>query len=228
MESMASLVARTVLGFGALLVALGAALFLPAGTFDYWQAWVYLLVFGGSAAAITVYLGRHDPALLQRRVSGGPTAEHERRQQLIQVIASVAFVGLYVVAGLDRRFGWSHIPAVVSLAADVVVAFGFLIVFFVFRENTYTSATIEVAADQVVISSGPYAVVRHPMYSGALLLLLATPLALGSWWALLMFMPLCAVIVWRLTDEERFLVARLSGYAEYRGRVRSRLIPGVW
>ena len=105
------------------------------------------------------------------------------------------------MAGFDRRFGWSDVPIVVSVAADVVVALGFLVIFFVFRENTYTSATIEVAADQAVISSGPYSVVRHPMYAAALLMLLATPVALGSWWALLMFVPLCAVIVWRLKDD---------------------------
>jgi protein-S-isoprenylcysteine O-methyltransferase Ste14 len=189
---------------------------------------VYLLVFGGSAGAITLYLWKRDLALLQRRVSGGPTAERERVQQVIQVVASVAFVGLYVVAGFDRRFGWSNVPVVVSLAADVVVALGFLIVFFVFRENTYTSASIEVAADQTVISTGPYGVVRHPMYAGALLMLLATPFALGSWWALLMFIPVCAVIVWRLSDEERFLSSNLPGYGDYRGQVRQRLIPGVW
>jgi len=225
---MASLAVRTVLGFAALLVALGVALFWPAGTFEFWQAWVYLAVFGGSAAAITVYLWNRDLALLERRVSGGPTAEHERSQQLIQVVASVAFVGLYVVAGFDRRYGWSNVPTGVSLAADVLVAVGFLIVFFVFRENTYTSATIEVAADQAVISTGPYGVVRHPMYAGALLMLLTTPPALGSWWALLMFVPLCAVIVWRLSDEERFLSANLAGYGDYCGRVRRRLIPGIW
>jgi protein-S-isoprenylcysteine O-methyltransferase Ste14 len=225
---MGSLAARTILGFAALLLALGVALFLPAGTFDYWQAWVYLAVFGGSAAAITLYLWRRDQALLERRVSGGATAERERIQQVIQLAASIAFVGLYVVAGLDRRFGWSHIAVGFSLAADVVVALGFLIVFFVFRENTYTSATIEVVADQAVISSGPYGLVRHPMYAGALLMLLATPVALGSWWALLMFIPLCAVIVWRLSEEERFLSANLRGYADYRTRVRQRLIPGIW
>jgi protein-S-isoprenylcysteine O-methyltransferase Ste14 len=225
---MASLAARTILGFAALLLALGVALFLPAGTFDYWQAWVYLLVFGGSAAAITLYLWNRDLALLRRRVSGGPTAERERSQQLIQLVASIAFVGLYGVAGFDRRFGWSHVPVVVSLGADVVVALGFLIIFFVFRENTFTSATIEVATDQTVISSGPYGVVRHPMYAGALLMLLATPVALGSWWAILMFIPVCAVIVWRLSDEEQYLSANLTGYDEYRARVRRRLIPGAW
>jgi len=228
MGSMGSLAARTILGFGTLLLALSVALFWPAGTLDYWQAWVYLVVFGGSAAAITLYLWNRDLALLERRVRGGPTAEHERSQQLIQLGASVAFAGLYVVAGFDRRFGWSNVPIIASLLADVVVALGFLIIFFVFRENTYTAATIEVAADQAVISTGPYGVVRHPMYAGALLMLLATPIALGSWWALLMFMPLCTVIVWRLSDEERFLSANLPGYSQYLARVRRRLIPAVW
>lgn len=225
---MRTVATRTILGFTQLLIALGVALFAPAWTFDFWQAWVYLLVFFTSAALITLYLWRSDPQLLQRRLKAGPAAEREKSQQLVQLVAAVAFVGLFVLSSLDRRFGWSTVPSLVSIAADLLVALGFLIVFFVFRENTYAAATIEVAADQAVVSSGPYAVVRHPMYAGALLMLLATPVALGSWWGMTMFIPMVVVIVWRLIDEETFLSSSLKGYAEYRARVRHRMIPGIW
>ena len=207
---------------------MGAAIFVSAGTLSYWHGWLYLLAFFGSAAAITLYLWRADPALLERRVNAGPAAEQDLSQQIIQSVAAVAFIGVLVVPALDHRFGWSSVPAVLSVAADLAVVGGFWIVFLVFKENTFTAATIEVAGEQTVVSTGPYAVVRHPMYAGALLLLLATPIALGSWWGLLAFLPMLAAIVWRLRDEERFLTEHLSGYAEYCRRVRFRLAPRIW
>ena len=178
---MNNLLVKTFLGFAFLLLVLALALFIPAGTLNFWQAWLYLAVFAFCTILITLFLIRRDRELLARRVQAGPTAETRRSQQVIQSFASLFFILLFIVPGLDRRFHWSSVPLVVSLAADGLVAVGFYIVFRVFRENTYTSATIEVADEQKVISSGPYAVVRHPMYSGAFLLLLATPLALGSW-----------------------------------------------
>jgi protein-S-isoprenylcysteine O-methyltransferase Ste14 len=225
---MSKLIGQAILGFLALAVAMGAALFLPAGTLAYWQAWVYLAVFLGSAAAISIYLARNDPALLQRRVNAGPTAEQERSQQVIQALASLAFVSVLVVSSLDHRFGWSSVPIWTSLLSEVLVLLGFVVVFFVFRENSYTAATIQVAQDQRVISTGPYAVVRHPMYAGAGLLMVATPPALGSWWGLLAVAVLMAAIIVRLFDEERFLYHNLAGYKEYRERVRYRLVPYVW
>jgi len=189
---------------------------------------LYILVFTTSAALITLYLWNRDPRLLQRRLNAGPTAEHEQSQRLIQLVAALAFIALFVVSSLDRRFSWSNVPTSIVIAADIVVVVGFLVVFVVFRENTYTAATIEVAAEQAVVSSGPYALVRHPMYAGALLLLLGTPVALGSWWGLVMLIPMFLAIVWRLIDEEKFLSSNLTGYAEYRKIVRYRLIPLIW
>ena len=177
---MSGLVVKTILGFAFLMLVLGLALFLSAGSLGFWQAWVYLGVFGGCTILISVYLFRHDPRLLASRVQAGPTAETQRSQQVIQSLASLFFIAIFVVAGLDFRFHWSHTPPVLSLVSDGFVALGFFIVFLVFRENTYTSAVIEVAEEQKVISSGPYSLVRHPMYSGAILLLVFTPLALGS------------------------------------------------
>ena len=139
-----------------------------------------------------------------------------------------AFVGVIVVPAIDHRLAWSSIPLYGVIAGNVSVATGFFIVFLVFRENTFSAATIEMAADQTVIATGPYAVVRHPMYAGALIMLFGTPLALGSSWGLLMFIPMTLVIVWRLLDEEKFLSKNLAGYSNYTRSVRYRLLPFVW
>jgi len=204
------------------------ALFAPAGTLEYWPAGVYLLVFFGSAGLITWYLWRHDRDLLARRVAAGPTAEKEPLQKLIQAVAAIAFIASLVVPALDYRFGWSHVPLALELAGDVLVAIGFYVVFLVFKENSFTAATIEVASDQKVISTGPYGIVRHPMYAGALVLLFGTQLALGSWWGLLLLIPMTIVLVLRLLDEEQLLAKNLPGYTEYCRRVRHRLVPYVW
>lgn len=225
---MDNLARKTILGLAQLIVALGIALFAPAWTFDFWQAWVYLFIFVTSAALITVYLWKNDPKLLERRVNAGPRAEEEKSQQLIQVLASVAFIGLLVVPALDHRFAWSHVPIWAVMTGIILVALGFLIVFCVFKENSFTSGTIQVDPTQHVVSTGPYAMVRHPMYSGALVMLVGTPLALGSWWGLLLFIPMAVVIVWRLLDEEAFLSRSLAGYREYGQKVRYRLLPFVF
>ncbi len=225
---MRNLLVKTILGFAFLMLVLALALFGSAGSLRFWQAWVYLAVFSLCTLLITAYLIRYDQRLLASRVKAGPTAETRKSQQILQSLASLFFLSLFIVPGLDFRLHWSTVPAVVSLIADTFVVLGFLIVFLVFRENSYTSAIIEVSDQQQVITSGPYRVVRHPMYAGALLLLLFTPLALGSWVALPFALPLLLVIVVRLLDEERFLVENLSGYAGYREKVGYRLVPLIW
>ena len=225
---MNNLLVRTFLGFAFLMVVLALALFISAGSLSYWQAWVYLAVFATSTILITAYLIRNDRELLERRVRGGPTAESQKSQQVIQSLASLFFIAVFIVSGLDFRFHWSHMPPFISLIANGFVAVGFYIVFLVFKENTYTSATIEVSEQQKVISTGPYGVVRHPMYAGAFLLLIFTPLALGSWVALPFPIPLILVIVVRLLEEEKFLSSHLNGYEEYRQKVRYRLLPSIW
>ena len=207
---------------------LGLLLCVPAGTVDYWQAWVYLSIFMGASALTTVYLLRRDPALLERRMRGGPTAEKRPAQKFIMLGTSIGFIALLVVPAFDHRFGWSAVPLGGVVAGDVLIAIGFGLIALVYRENTFTSATIEVAENQQVISTGPYAVVRHPMYASGSLYLLGTPLALGSYWG---FVPLAAMLpflIWRLFDEERFLARNLPGYTEYQQRVRHRLVPFVW
>ena len=215
-------------GFLFLFLVMSSSIFLTAWTFNYWQAWTFLAVFFASVLTITIYLMKKDPKLLERRVRGGPSAEKEKSQQVIQSIAGIAFIAIFLISALDHRFGWSAVSLFIVLVGDVLVALGLLVVFLVFRENTFTSATIEIATDQKVISTGPYSLVRHPMYSGAFIMLLGVPIALGSWCGLLAVIPLILVIVARLFDEEKFLAQSLVGYPEYLNRVLYRLIPFVW
>jgi protein-S-isoprenylcysteine O-methyltransferase Ste14 len=210
------------------LIAMGALLFLPAWTADYWQAWAFLSLFGASSLAITVYLMKKDPKLLERRVRGGPTAEKEKSQKIIQAVTSTSFVAILVVSGLDHRLHWSAAPIYAAIAGYVLFVLGWVIIFFVFRENTFASSTIELAPGQKVISTGPYAVVRHPMYGGAFIYLVGMPISLGSWWGLLPILLMMPALIWRLFDEEQFLKKKLPGYAEYCEKVRFRLIPFVW
>jgi protein-S-isoprenylcysteine O-methyltransferase Ste14 len=225
---MSHLARRTILGFAKLIAGLGLFLFVPAWTLNFWQAWVYLFLFTVSAALMSGYLWVKDPKLLERRVKAGPGAEKESRQQLIQVLASLAFAGLLVLPSLDYRFSWSEVPFVGVVAGDLLVALGFYIIFNVFKENTFASATVEMAPQQKVISTGPYAIVRHPMYSGALVMLFGTPLALGSCWGLLPFVAITFIIRWRLLQEEKFLTKSLPGYSDYCHKVKYRLVPSIW
>jgi protein-S-isoprenylcysteine O-methyltransferase Ste14 len=215
-------------GLFLLIAAVMAALFIPAGTFRYWQAWIFLAFYFVPALAITLYLKVKDPKLLARRMRGGPVAEKQPAQKIIMWIVSVGFIALLVVPALDHRFAWSHMPASIALAGNALMAIGWVAIFFVFRENSFSSATIEIADDQKVISTGPYAWVRHPMYAGAVLMLLGMPVALGSWWGIAVFLAMLPAFAWRMFDEERFLTENLPGYAEYRQKVRFRLIPGLW
>ena len=228
MGSNPTLSARAFRGLAQLLVAVAIVLFAGAGTFEYWQGWGFLLVFGTATMLITAYFLRADPALIEARLRAGPGAEKRRSQRVIQSFASLFFLALLLVPSLDRRFGWSAVPPAIVVLGDIAVLVGLTIVFFVFRENTYTSGIIEVREDQRLVSTGPYRIVRHPMYAGALLMLGFIPLALGSFVALVFFVPMLVVIVWRLVDEEHHLAERLAGYEDYRRKTRYRLVPLVW
>ena len=208
--------------------ALAALLFIPAWTLAYWQAWLFMAVFVCASGALTVYLAIHDPKLLERRMNVGPRAEKEPAQKIIMVLATLGFIAMLVFPALDYRFGWSPVPASVSVLGDALIALGFLFTFFVFKQNSYGASTIQIAEGQTVISTGPYAFVRHPMYAAALVMLLGIPLALGSWWGLFALLLVLPVLIWRLLDEERFLRRNLPGYPEYQAKVRYRLLPFVW
>ncbi|HKA45341.1 MAG TPA: isoprenylcysteine carboxylmethyltransferase family protein [Burkholderiales bacterium] len=225
---MTALDAKALFALAVLGMVMGLLLFVPAGTVHYWQAWAYLSVFMGASLLITLYLMKHDPALLARRMKGGPTAEKQTPQKLIMLGASIGFVALLVVPGLDYRFRWSAVPHGVALAGDMLIAIGFYLIFLVYRENTYTSATIEIAADQKVVATGPYAIVRHPMYAGGMLYVAGTPLALGSWWGFAGLAVMLPFLIWRLLEEEKFLARNLPGYREYQETVRHRLVPFLW
>jgi protein-S-isoprenylcysteine O-methyltransferase Ste14 len=228
MSQSTSLSRRTFEGLAQFLVALGIFVFLPAWSLRYWQGWIFWLEFSVLVTLITIYFLKKDPALIERRLKAGPGAEKEAKQKIIQASASFFFIALIIFPSIDHRSGWSHVPIYGVVAGDFLVAIGLIIVFFVFRENSFTSGVIEIGEAQTVISTGPYGLVRHPMYAGSLIMLLGVPLALGSAWGLLFCIPMIAVLVWRLSDEENFLCRNLPGYGEYRARVRHRLIPGVF
>ena len=203
-------------------------LFLPAWTFDYWQAWVFLAVFAVSTWVPSLYLLRTNPAALQRRMRGGPTAETRPIQKVIISVALVSMVAMTVVSVLDHRFGWSAVPTAVCLIGDALVVIGLGIATLVVIQNSYAAATIRVEDEQNVISTGLYRLVRHPMYIGTVVLMAGVPLALGSYWGLAFVIPGVIVLVLRILDEETLLEQKLAGYREYTQRVRYRLVPGVW
>jgi len=222
------LATRAVIGLAKLLLVMAALLFVPAWTLAWWQAWLFLLAFGATVTWITLYFLRRDPALIERRLKAGPGAEQQVSQKIVQAVAAVVFLAIVAFPGFDHRFGWSNLPSTVVVAGDGLVVLGLLAVFFVFRENSFTSATIEVDTRQGVVSTGPYALVRHPMYSGALVLLAGLPPALGSLWGLLFWFPMVAAMVVRLRGEERYLSENLPGYDAYKAKTRWRLCPGVY
>jgi protein-S-isoprenylcysteine O-methyltransferase Ste14 len=228
MSELENLGARAWFGNLVLAIVMGLLLFVLAGTIRYWQAWVYLAVFFGASFVITLYLLRNDPALLRRRLSGGPTAERERGQRMAMLVASIGFIALLVVPAFDYRFNWSSVPLSVVIAGDILTALCFYVWYLVYKENSFASATVEIASDQKVISTGPYGIVRHPMYASGLLLFIGTPLALGSYWGLVVFPLILPALLLRLFDEERFLAKNLPGYEEYCAKVRWRMIPRVF
>lgn len=219
---------RSLLGLVQLQLIMAALLFMPPWTLHYREGWIYWAVFGGCALAVSLYFLVRDPAFIERRLKAGPGAESRPRQKVIQAVASFATGAAFALGGLEHRL-WPHdLRLWLVLLGDVLVVLGFAIIFRVFLENRHAAATITVESDQKVISTGPYALVRHPMYLGAVVLFAGTPLALASLWSAAASLLLIGVVIARLLDEERYLVKDLPGYAEYRRRVRHRLVPGVW
>jgi protein-S-isoprenylcysteine O-methyltransferase Ste14 len=210
------------------LMFFGLALFLPAWTFHYWQAWVFIAVFIVTTIGPSIYLAVKDPAALQRRMHAGPTAETRPAQRIAISATILAVVALLVVSALDHRFGWSSVPLAMITLGNVLVAVGLLVAQLVVIQNSYASANITVEAGQELASTGLYGLVRHPMYVGALVMMIGTPLALDSYWGLAVLIPGLLALAARILDEEKMLSAELAGYGEYTQKVRYRLLPGVW
>jgi protein-S-isoprenylcysteine O-methyltransferase Ste14 len=208
--------------------AFGLMLFVPAGTFNYWQAWVFLAVVGISVWIPPVYLLRTNPVALQGRMRGGPTAETRAAQQVVIAGLYLSLAAMVVVSVFDHRFGWSSVPSAICLVGDVLVAAGLGVVALVIIQNSYASSTVQVQAGQKVVSTGLYGLVRHPMYTGNAIMLTGVPLALGSYWGLAFVVPGLIVLALRIRDEEKLLQDELTGYREYSQKVRYRLAPGMW
>jgi protein-S-isoprenylcysteine O-methyltransferase Ste14 len=222
------LISQTLSTFVIGAVALGLLLFLPAGTFNYWQAWLLIVVFMTSVTMIGLYLSLKDPALLERRKKFGPTKEQSTTQKIAISIGVLTLLGVFVFSALGHRFAWSPVPAYGSLAGDALVALGFFINLLVFKENSYGGASIETVAGQKVISTGPYALVRHPMYAGVLIMISGIPIALDAWWGLAIVAASAPGLIWRILNEEKFLKKNLPGYVDYAQTVRYRLVLYLW
>ncbi|MDO4477968.1 MAG: isoprenylcysteine carboxylmethyltransferase family protein [Lachnospiraceae bacterium] len=209
----------------AFFVMLLLMIFPVAGDWHFRSGWLFWAVFCAPTLLITAYFLKKDPALIERRM----LPQETRPQQMIgQSIAGLLFCAIIILPALDHRFTWSHVPFGLSFVGAGLILAGFVLVFLVFRENSFASRAVQLMKDQEVITTGPYALVRHPMYLGAVLVIVATPVALGSWWGLLLSAPLVGVIIFRIRDEEMMLLSGLPGYEAYCRRTRYRLIPFIW
>jgi len=207
------------------LILIGVFFFLPAGTWRFWQAWLWIAILFIPMAFVGRYLVRHDPELLRRRLQ---FREKRSTQKLFIKITSVYYFAVLFLPGFDHRYGWSNVPAWVIFLSDLLILVGYGLFFLVMRENSFAARTVEIMPDQKVIQTGPYAVVRHPMYVAASLMWILTPLALGSWWGFVLMVPFPLSLVFRILDEEKTLVKDLPDYQAYMLKVKYRLLPGVW
>ncbi len=208
-----------------LFPVLGACFFLPAWSLKYWEGWLYIAAVAVPVGLFGIYLFRTDPKLLERRMR---TREKRREQKLVIALSALAFPLTLILPGFDKRLGWSKVPLAVELVSFALVLLGYGMITAVFRANSFASRVVEVEGGQKVISTGPYAIVRHPMYSSMIVFYLFTPLALGSYWALVPTVLFLLVLVPRILGEEKELTENLEGYREYTQKVRYRLIPGLW
>ena len=204
---------------------LGACFFLPAWSLKYWEGWLYILVIAVPVAIVGIHLFKTDPKLLERRMR---TREKRKEQRLVLKLSLIVYPLIFVLPGFDKRFGWSKVPVFVEMISFALVLLGYFMITAVFRANSYASRVVEVESGQKVISTGPYAVVRHPMYSSQMVLYFFTPIALGSYWAAILSVLFLLVFILRILDEEKELAENLEGYAEYKRKVRYRLVPGLW
>ncbi len=221
------LIIQTIGTFVIGVIALGVVLFLSAGTLNYWQAWVFIILLMALVTQQGIYLAIKDPELLERRKKVAAEGE-STAQKIFIIVGLLANACLLLFSALDHRFGWSQMPAFVSVVGDALLVFSFFLYYLVFRENSYAASSIKTFEGQKVISTGPYALVRHPKYVGDLFLIIGIPLALGSWWGLVFLALVIPALAWRILDEEKLLKKDLPGYIEYTQQVKYRLVPYLW
>ncbi|MCK4818184.1 isoprenylcysteine carboxylmethyltransferase family protein [bacterium] len=211
--------------FSLIPLFLGLIILFPAGTLNYWQAYTYFAILVVPMIFVILYFLKKDPKFLERRTRA---REKEKQQIVLSFFSTSILLAGFIIPGLDHRLAWSNVPTYIVITADFIVLSGYLIIFFVFKQNSYASRIIEVNENQQVISTGLYGVVRHPMYLGVLIMFLPTPIALGSYWALIPFAVLPVSLVLRILNEEKVLSDNLQGYKEYCQKTRFRLIPFIW
>ena len=214
-----------ILRFFVALIILSAMFFLSAGTILYWEAWIYLAIIFIPMGFVLSYFLQHDPELIERRMR---VKERVTEQKLIIKIGVIFFLIAYLLPGLDKRYGWSDVPVIMTIIADIFVFLGYLLFIRVLKENRYASRIIEVEQNQQLITTGIYAHIRHPMYAAVVLMYISGPIALGSYWALLPIIIIVVILILRILNEEKVLNEQLTGYREYIQKVRYRLIPGIW
>ncbi|MDD1750518.1 MAG: isoprenylcysteine carboxylmethyltransferase family protein [Methanothrix sp.] len=218
---LANVLAKFIVG----IIVVGVVIFVPAGSLSFWNGWLYLVVLGGLMTCALIYLYLKDPTLLEERLK---TEEKQKEQKIYQVVSLVWSLFLFIIPGLDYRFGWSSVPSWLVVAAVVIMVASYTMFFAVMVQNKYASRVIKIQDGQRLIDRGLYSIVRHPMYLAGTILFTASPVVLGSFYALLLspFLPL--LLVYRIKNEERLLLAELEGYGEYTKRVKYRLVPHVW
>jgi protein-S-isoprenylcysteine O-methyltransferase Ste14 len=224
-KEMKSLIKKIIKRFSLIPIVLGLFILVPARTFNYWQVYVYIGILVIPMIFVLFYFLKNDPLFLERRTRA---KEKEKAQKIIQIVFSLMFLSGFVIPGLDKRFGWSDIPIYIVLITDIIILLGYLLIFFVFKQNSYASRVVEVDKSQRVISTGLYSIVRHPMYLGVLIMYIPTPVALGSYWGLIPMATIPMAIVFRILNEEKVLRKDLPGYKEYCQKTRYRLIPLIW
>lgn len=224
-QEMKSLIKKIIKRFSFVPIVVGLLILVPAGTFNYWQVYIYIGILVIPMMFVLFYFLKNDPMFLERRTRAN---EKEKAQKIIQIVFSLIFLSGFVVSGLDKRFGWSDVPINFVLVTDIVILSGYLLIFFVFRQNSYASRIVEVDKGQKVITTGLYSIVRHPMYLGVLLMYIPTPIALGSYWGLIPMAAIPLAIVLRILNEEKVLCKELPGYKEYCQNTKCRLIPLIW
>lgn len=224
-QEMKSLIKKIIIRFSLVPIVLGLFILVPAGTIIYWQVYVYIAVLVVPMIFVLFYFLQNDPIFLERRTRA---KEKEKVQIIIQIVFTFILLSGFVIPGFDKRFGWSDIPIYIVIVADIVILFGYLIIFFVFKQNSYASRVVEVEKSQKVISTGLYGFVRHPMYIGVIIMFIPTPVALGSYWGLIPMVTIPLAIVFRILNEEKVLCKDLPGYKEYCQKTRYRLIPFIW